>query len=180
MGGSGVRALVVRAVLDEGVVMSGSGRLVVVSNRLPSTLSPNGRVEEGAAPVGGLVTALSSALERRGGLWIGWSGHVGDRSGEFPKTTMQGRIQLAAISLTRSENNLFYNGFCNRTLWPILHSFPFKMTVRHDSYRSYIRTNRVYADVVASLLRDDDIIWVHDFHLLPLAMSSGTWDFRAK
>jgi trehalose 6-phosphate synthase len=148
--------------------MSGSGRLVVVSNRLPSTLSPNGRVEEGAAPVGGLVTALSSALEQRGGLWVGWSGRIGDRSGESPRTEMQGQIQLAAIDLTRSENNLFYNGFCNRTLWPILHSFPFKMVVRHDSYRSYIRTNRVYAEVVASLLKKDDTVWVHDFHLIPL------------
>ena len=148
--------------------MSGSGRLVVVSNRLPSTLSPNGRVEEGAAPVGGLVTALSSALEQRGGLWVGWSGRMGDRSGESPSLEMQGRIQLAAIDLTRSENNLFYNGFCNRTLWPILHSFPFKMAVRHDSYRSYVRTNRVYAKVVASLLKEDDTVWVHDFHLIPL------------
>ena len=149
--------------------MDRSGRLVVVSNRLPSIEPPVGEDEGRDTPVGGLVSALRSALEKRGGLWVGWSGRVADQTAQTPPTISEiGPIQLASVELTRNETNLFYNVFCNRTLWPLLHSFPTKMTVRHDAYRAYMRTNRKYGEVLASMLRDDDLVWVHDFHLLPL------------
>ena len=100
---------------------------------------------------------------------MGWSGRTAERV-DFtaPSVEAVGRIQLAAIDLTRSDANLFYNLFCNRTLWPLLHSFPAKMTIRHDAYRAYRRVNRRYAEVLLSILRKGDLVWVHDYHLIPL------------
>ena len=150
--------------------MPETGRLVVVSNRLPPVDPPDGGQQPRDAPVGGLVTALSSALEKREGLWIGWGGDVAGRASDrSPQLHTMGQIQLAAVELSRYEANLYYNGFCNRTLWPLLHSFPTKMAIRHDAYGAYLRTNNKFARVAASMLEDGDIVWVHDFHLLPLA-----------
>ena len=158
-----------RGMPSEGQAMDVDRRLVVVSNRLPSAEPPGVDDERRDSPVGGLVSALSSALEKRGGLWIGWSGRVTDRTTDTAVgISTLGRIRLTSIDLTRSDSNLFYNGFCNRTLWPLLHSYPAKMTIRHDAYRAYLRANRKYAEVVASTLKDGDLVWAHDFHLLPL------------
>ena len=150
--------------------MPETGRLVIVSNRLPAGAAPDGQRQQRDLPIGGLVTALSSALEKRESLWVGWSGEVVERASDrSPRLSAIGGIRLAGVELTRYEANLFYNGFCNRILWPLLHSFPTKMIIRHDAYGAYLRTNHKYAQVVASLLKDDDVVWVHDFHLLPLA-----------
>ena len=119
-------------------------------------------------PVGGLVTAVSAALESRGGLWFGWSGRSDGGSSHEPNLTSVGRIQLAALDLNRREANLFYNDFCNRTLWPLLHSFPAKVVIRHEAHRAYHGVNRKYAQALMPLLRDSDLVWVHDYHLFPL------------
>ena len=78
------------------------------------------------------------------------------------------RARLVAIDLARRDINLFYNVFSNRTLWPLLHSFPAKMTIRHDAYRAYLRVNRSYAGTIAPMLAPGDLVWAHDYHLMPL------------
>lgn len=144
-------------------------RLVVVSNRLPPLDAPTTDEERRSAPVGGLVSALRAALEEREGLWFGWSGRVAERGEEArPAFSTSGRIQMAAIDLTRNEASLFYNEFCNRTLWPLLHGFPAKVSIRHDAYRAFLRANQRYAETLVPMLRDGDRVWVNDFHLLPL------------
>lgn len=161
--------------------MGDDSRLVVVSNRLPALTPPSSEEARREAPVGGLVSALKGALERRGGLWVGWSGEtrVGSLSTE-PKISEVGKIELAAVDLPRSDFNLFYNFFANRTLWPVLHSFPGKTMIRHDAFRAYIRINRKYAEAVASRLRDDDVVWVHDFHLIPLGSELRRLGWKGK
>ncbi len=144
-------------------------RLVVVSNRLPHVEAPADEEEARVAPVGGLAIALRAPLERREALWVGWSGSTSDGlPTSVPNRSNVRGIDLASFDLSQSEVRLFYNGFSNRTLWPLLHSFPAKMAVRHDYYRGYMRTNRRFAEVVMSLLREDDVVWVHDHHLMPL------------
>ena len=145
-------------------------QLVVVSNRLPLLEAPSTDEERREAPVGGLVSALQSSLEQRGGTWVGWSGHVTERapSGD-PRVSAIGQVRLVGLDLPRAEFNLFYNVFCNRTLWPLLHSFPAKMTVRLDAYRAYRRVNRRFAEAVLRVANENDLVWVNDFHLFPIA-----------
>ena len=144
-------------------------RLVVVSNRLPHVEAPADEQEARVAPVGGLAIALRAPLERRRALWVGWSGSTSEgHPSSVPDRAEVRGIDLASFDLSSSEVRLFYNGFSNRTLWPLLHSFPDKMTVRHDYYRGYMRTNRRFAEIVMSLLREGDVVWVHDHHLMPL------------
>ncbi len=137
------------------------GRLIVVSNRV--ALPKETRA-------GGLASALSGALAERGGLWVGWSGNVvGDDRARSLRTDRAGTIEYALLDLTRSEYEHYYLGFANRTLWPLLHFRPSLLEYRRADFEGYRAVNRLFAEHVARLVRDDDIVWVHDYHLIPLA-----------
>ncbi len=135
-------------------------RLVVVSNRVG--------VPDGRARAGGLEVAIRAALKKRGGLWFGWSGRVSDSNGEAT-TVVQDNISYITVDLGKDDYNEFYNGFANRVLWPILH---YRMDLAEFSRRDlggYFRVNEYFARYLERELRPDDVIWVHDYHLIPFA-----------
>ncbi len=143
-------------------------RLIVVSNRVPPASSFDDQAK-GEAAAGGLVTAVRAAMEQSGGLWFGWSGRSARRRVTTGSTVrIFGRIQLATIDLSDDEVSLFYLGFSNRTLWPLLHSFPTRVVIRHDTYRAYRRINRRFAQALFPLIRQGDLVWIQDFHLFHL------------
>jgi len=136
-------------------------RLVIVSNRvpLPSERGPR---------AGGLAVALADAL-RPGSLWFGWSGK---RSGTpDPEARLQRAdgTTYATIDLTEAEYRSFYVNFANGALWPLLHFRLGLVEFRREDYEAYRAVNRRFADSLTRLLRDDDLVWVHDYHLFPLA-----------
>lgn len=140
-------------------------RLVIVSNRVALP---------GEARAGGLAVALQSALEdqsgeSRGGLWFGWSGRIdGTHSGRMHEE-QAGNIRYVTIDLSRRDHDDYYNGFANRTLWPLLHFRVDLVDYSRETYAAYRRVNALFAEKLAALLNDDDIVWVHDYHLIPLA-----------
>ena len=149
--------------------MSTQGRLVVVSNRTPPLLAQANEEEQRVQPVGGLVSAVSAALERRGGIWFGWTGRSTVRAPSAePAITRMGPIQLATVDLPGDDVRLSYGFFANRTLWPLLHNYPLRVVIRHDAYRAYRRVNRRFAETLLPMLEEKDLIWVHDYHLIPL------------
>ena len=148
--------------------MRSSNRLVVVSNRVPpsAAISPERSRD---MPVGGLVSAVKVAMQEKGGLWFGWSGGSTQRRGSSqPEVTDLGGVKLATIELSEDEVSLFYTGYANRTLWPLLHFLPSRVIIRRDLYRAYRRINRRFAEALHALLEPGDIVWVHDFHLFHL------------
>jgi trehalose 6-phosphate synthase len=150
------------------------GRLVVISNRV--ALPKETRA-------GGLAAALNGALAEHGGLWFGWSGRVvgeGENGSRAPHLERVGNIEYALIDLTRREYEHYYLGFANRTLWPLLHFRPSLLEYRRADFEEYRRVNRLFAQHVARLLRDDDLVWVHDYHLFPLAEELRKLGVRAR
>lgn len=141
-----------------------TGRLVVVSNRTPDVLDPD------AAPsAGGLVSALYPVLAAQGGLWFGWSGYTRQPMASTSVSRhSSGSVEFATVDLTEQEIAAFYTGFCNQTLWPLLHSFPQTVHWRAEDYHTYRQINQTFARQLVPLLRPSDVIWVHDYHLLPL------------
>ena len=135
-------------------------RLVVVSNRV---------AVPGESRAGGLAVGLLAALKERGGLWFGWSGKVTrDPSGILHEQT-EGDIRFVTMDLDRADHDDYYNGFANRTLWPLLH-FRLDLVDYDRSKRlGYRRVNLLFAEKLAPLLRDSDTVWIHDYHLIPLA-----------
>ena len=155
-------------------------RLIVVSNRVP----PSESFEEqgrGEASAGGLVTAVRAAMEQSGGLWFGWSGRTSRRRVTMgPTVRVFGRLQHATMDLSGDEVSQFYLGYSNRTLWPLLHSFPSHVDVRRSSYRAYRRVNRRFATALLPLLSQNDLIWVQDFHLFHLGYELRRMGWRGK
>lgn len=154
-----------------------SGRLLVVSNRLPIVLvrAPEERGWRVRPAAGGLVTAMEPVLRRHRGVWIGWPGVpsdaldiAGPREGEdtVRRALAGNALILGPVSLTRTEVERFYHGFSNRTLWPLLHGLPARCEHRAEWREAYGAVNRRFAGAVATTCRPDDFVWVHDYHLL--------------
>lgn len=141
--------------------MSGSPRLVAVSNRVGPV--------KGAAAAGGLAVALVGALRERGGVWFGWSGRTVGAGKARLRTEKADGITLATIDLSQHDYDGYYNGFSNNCLWPLLHFRIDLIKFERGQLETYWRVNRRFAQSLAKLLRPDDLVWVHDFHLLPLA-----------
>ena len=136
-------------------------RLVVVSNRVG--------IPDGGARAGGLEVAVRPALRRRGGVWFGWSGRTAEEDPGPPKTIERDNVAYVTVGLRKDDYQEFYNGFANRVLWPILH---YRLDLAEFTRRDlggYFRVNEHFATNLEKLLRPDDVIWVHDYHLMPLA-----------
>jgi trehalose 6-phosphate synthase len=140
-------------------------RLVVVSNRIADPRKP---------AAGGLAVAVKESLQRTGGLWFGWSGKIRD----MPETSPEhGDVQLqtvnnvtfATVDLNQHDHETYYLGYANGVLWPVFH---YRLDLADFDTRfaaGYRRVNQMFARQLKALLRPDDVIWVHDYHLIPLA-----------
>ena len=137
-------------------------RLVIVSNRLAL---PN----EKGARAGGLAVALREALERRGGLWFGWSGETAVKPSGEPELRQSGKITYATIDIDAQDYDDFYLGFANGVLWPLFHYRVGLSNFRRSAFEGYRRVNQAFAQKLAPLLQPDDLVWVHDYHFIPLA-----------
>jgi trehalose 6-phosphate synthase len=141
-------------------------RLVVVSNRV---------ADPRRTAAGGLAVAVGEALTTTGGLWFGWSGNVieggqGGAAGEG-KVHLQraGNVTLATVDICREDHDTYYRGYANGVLWPVFH-YRLDLADFDAGYiEGYRRVNRMFAHKLAPMLQADDVIWVHDYHLIPLA-----------
>lgn len=137
------------------------GRLVVVSNRI---------ADPRKTAAGGLAVALAEALNNTGGLWFGWSGKIVDAAEDDDVHFLQaGPVRLATVHLSQADHDDFYLGYSNGVLWPVFH-YRLDLADFDAGYiAGYRRVNQLFARKLLPLLQPDDVIWVHDYHLIPLA-----------
>jgi trehalose 6-phosphate synthase len=113
---------------------------------------------------------MTEALRAGGGLWFGWSGKTHkDAARSAPRLHRFDSILTATVDLTPAEHRHYYLGFANRCLWPLLHYRLGLTEIDAKSQRVYQAVNRRFARELAPLLQPADRIWVHDYHLIPLA-----------
>lgn len=137
------------------------GRLIVVSNRvsLPGNAAP-----------GGLAVGVLAALKGpEGGVWFGWSGNISETPSAEPEVREKDGIRFVTIDLPQAHFDAYYNGFCNATLWPLHHYFPGAFRYDAREFDAYMAINRYFAEALLKILQDGDMIWIHDYHLMPLA-----------
>ncbi|HEV7278091.1 MAG TPA: trehalose-6-phosphate synthase [Devosiaceae bacterium] len=135
------------------------GRLIVVSNRTPT---------KGPA-AGGLAVALSNTLKEREGFWFGWSGKLVEKPSKTAEFENIEGIEVGKIDLTRDDHQAYYSGFSNSILWPSFHLRLDLATIEGYWYEGYRRVNAQFAAALKPHLRSDDVVWVHDYHLIPMA-----------
>jgi trehalose 6-phosphate synthase len=138
-------------------------RLVVISNRVAV---PKARGVSGAQ--GGLAGALNAALTQTGGLWFGWSGEEHPDPAVEPTIGEYDGVTMATIDLLPQDVEEYYNGYANSTLWPLFHYRIDLTEYERDFAMGYERVNERFAASAAPLIQPDDVVWVHDYHLIPL------------
>jgi trehalose 6-phosphate synthase/phosphatase len=148
------------------VAPASDARVVIVSNRLPATVQLDGDAVRLTPSSGGLATGLRGVHERSGGTWIGWSGlaDVSPRHAVRVDTRLA-ELSAAAVPLSADEVAGFYARYSNATLWPVLHD-RFDAPPAAADWDTYRAVNLRFAQVVGRHLRPDDVVWVHDYHLM--------------
>jgi trehalose 6-phosphate synthase len=136
-------------------------RLLAVSNRIA--------VPGSGASSGGLAVGLQSALQQHGGIWLGWSGKTSDEAAAESESIEKEGVRYVTIELPTAPFDLYYNGFCNSTLWPLHHYFVGAFRYDAREFEAYMDINRIFARALKPLVEPDDAIWVHDYQLIPLA-----------
>ncbi len=135
------------------------GRIVLVSNRVLDLRK--------AAQAGGVAVALADIVRTRPSLWFGWNGEIQPEGGEANVITREGRI--ATIPLTSTEHERYYLGYANAVLWPVFHNRLDLAQFEAGYFDQYMALNRRFAGHLQRMLQPDDVVWVHDYHLIPLA-----------
>lgn len=133
-------------------------RLIVISNR----------VSAGGGAQGGLAVALSAALRANGGIWFGWSGEVTEQFTGHINFQRTDGVATATVDLEEQDVEEYYNGYANRTLWPLFH-YRIDLAEYERSFAGgYERANQRFAETVLPLIEPDDVVWVQDYHMIPL------------
>jgi len=146
-------------------------RLLIVSNRLPVNIVKRGGKLSFQSSVGGLVTGLGPVHKSRDSLWIGWLGITLDKFGEEEKEEILERLAtkgLSPVFLSEEDVENYYNGFCNETIWPLFHYFPEFTVYSKEYWESYVRVNRAFCEAIVENAQPEDVIWIHDYHLMLL------------
>ncbi len=135
-------------------------RLVIVSNRV---------ADPQCQASGGLAVCILDGLRERGGLWFGWNGQiVPDESDVSISCTRDDNVTFATMPLTERDYQEYYLGFCNAALWPVHHYRLDLARFTQENSERYRRVNNRFAEAIEPLLAPNDLVWVHDYHLIPL------------
>lgn len=138
-------------------------RLIVVSNRVNPPADP------GVGTVGGLAMALAAALREDRGVWFGWSGETVEHFTGQLSMQKVGGVTVALVDLEEQDRAEYYDGYANRTLWPLFHYRTDLAAFERSFNEGYLRVNERFAETLLPLIQPDDLIWVQDYHLIPLA-----------
>ena len=142
---------------------------IIVSNRLPLHLSIKNNQLKISPSVGGLATGLKSVHQKGKSLWIGWPGISNE---DIPETSLKKVDSILAdenyypVYLSNEELDLFYDGFSNKTIWPLFHYFTQYATFEKKYWDAYYKVNEKYANAIIKNVGPEDQLWIHDYQLL--------------
>src|ERR1700710_302301 len=139
-------------------------RIFIISNRVAVPSSDR------EVHPGGLEVALRALLSRSKCLWMGWSGRAADDAKDLEvHSSRVAGTEYVVTDLLRQDYEEYYNGFANRVLWPVLHYRQDLAEFSRRDLSGYLRVNTQFANILCRHLKPDDVVWVHDYHLMPLA-----------
>jgi trehalose 6-phosphate synthase/phosphatase len=145
--------------------------LIIVSNRLPVNITKHSRTLHFQSSAGGVATGLHSLCKSYQSRWVGWPAVAADKITKQEKQQISDQLReqnWLPVFLSAKDIRNYYEGFCNKTIWPLFHYFPLN-TVYEDRYwKAYTQVNKAFCDAVVKIAKPDDQIWVHDYHLMLL------------
>ncbi len=146
-------------------------RLLIVSNRLPVTVEKRKGVLRLQSSVGGLATGLGSFYKSYNSVWVGWPGIAWEEVKEKERdieTELMSEFNCYPVHLSRRDIEKYYHGFSNNTVWPLFHYFAQYAVYDKSFWEAYVHVNNLFSKAVFDIAKKDDIIWIHDYHLMLL------------
>jgi len=146
-------------------------KIIIVSNRLPLNIKTNRDQIEVEPSVGGLATGMRSVHEAYESKWIGWTGLAEEDLTKTLKSKVKEAVEAEkciGVPLTKSDVDLYYYGFSNKTIWPLFHYFTEFAEFRKEHWNAYVEVNQKFADAVTQNCSSGDTVWIHDYQLLLL------------
>ncbi len=146
-------------------------KLIIVSNRLPVTVSRAGGKISLRPSVGGVATGMSSLSEPKQRLWFGWPGLANDKLTVENQQAVRHDLQELGchpVFLSAKDIRGFYSGFSNKTIWPLFHYFVQHAIFKEELWESYKRVNEIFCREIAPHINKGDILWIHDYQLMLL------------
>lgn len=152
-----------------------AGKIIIVSNRLPFQIKKKSGQYIVKQSSGGLVSAIQSMPPEKQITWIGAADFKREHWEEYSKQNSTQRFEIVPVFLDKKTENLYYNIFSNTLIWPLFHYFPSFAEYDENSFRAYREVNEQFAEVIKSVASEEDLIWVHDYHLMlvPGFLKSG-------
>ena len=146
-------------------------RLIVVSNRLPVSITKSAGEIHLARSAGGVATGLSSLCRSYEGVWIGWPGTTSEKLTDVEKDEIAVKLadeDCLPVFLSQKQVQNYYRGFSNKTIWPLFHYFPSNTIYEDRFWKTYKQVNEIFCDEVIKLAKPSDRIWIHDYQLMLL------------
>ncbi|KAJ1902220.1 Trehalose-6-P synthase/phosphatase complex synthase subunit [Kickxella alabastrina] len=142
--------------------------LIVVSNRLPVTLAQSEDKWSFQLSSGGLVSALSGLKREMSFTWVGWPGKDFGAEDRVKIDSLLKENSCSAVYLDDETAENYYNGFANSILWPLFHYHPGEMMFEEVAWDAYQRANMAFATALLDVVKDGDLVWIQDYHLMLL------------
>jgi len=152
-------------------------RIIIVSNRLPFTVEQENGEVRFKESAGGVATGLKSLLEsmpplltpKPDYLWVGWpGGAISERQRSEVQSRARSEFRSHCVFLSEEDFENFYQGFCNKTIWPLFHYFPSNASYDENYWLQYKKVNEAFGESLLEVVEQDDILWIHDYHLMLL------------
>lgn len=146
-------------------------RIIIISNRLPLSLDFSDDKISVKQGIGGLATGMKPVHENYDSLWFGWPMYDPKTIGAEKTKEAEALLKqndCAPVYLDDKDIDNYYYGFSNRTIWPLFHYFLQYTEYKTEFWESYVRVNQIFADAIAEQIKEDDHIWIHDYHLFLL------------
>ena len=144
-------------------------RFITISNRLPISVKKIDEKLVYESSVGGLATGLSSNDSVKENFWVGWPGGTFDSA--YDKMELRQKLSaknMQPVFLSDSDYEKFYEGFSNKTIWPLFHYFTQYTRYNKQYWETYKKVNQQFCDEIQKIAQPDDIFWVHDYQLMLL------------
>ncbi|HZI79132.1 MAG TPA: bifunctional alpha,alpha-trehalose-phosphate synthase (UDP-forming)/trehalose-phosphatase [Vicinamibacterales bacterium] len=146
-----------------------TGRVLIVSNRLPVTVQESAGGVEVVPSAGGLASGLRGYYQSAAATWIGWPGPMSPAASRGGRRSLEAQLSahnLKLVDLDQRDVEEYYDGFSNGVIWPLFHYLLDRLPLRTQNWDAYRRVNQRFADAIVDELRPGELVWVHDYHLM--------------
>lgn len=144
-------------------------KLIIVSNRLPLTVTQKNDKYKITPSAGGLTTGLHSLETKMEKHWVGWPGiHFENDIAQIRIESQFRKHQFHPVYLTPDLVENYYEGYSNSIIWPSSHYFFSYVQHKDEYWEAYKEVNQLFCEKTLEIFEPGDIIWVQDYQLMLL------------